>query len=386
MTKQRFLWAVLFIGTCVAAYFSGERVLFFSATVLIILPAASYAISFLALCGIGIKHAQPEAVTKGEEAAITAVLHNRTPLPFSAVEVILNADENAVRRTDDAPTILSLGAFARREMEIPFEVEFRGFYALGLRAIRVTDATGLFRLSRKLSGAQEILSLPQVAELADFSLASNLMTQASSRFDIRDEDYSTISDIRQYQPTDSIKRVHWKLTAKRNEWLVKIFQSNALNIVSIILDTTRMELPLREAYALEDALTENALAIAKFCLNRGMPVDFHTPQKTAAKTAAEFQAIYQTAAALRFAQDPAADPHAIISRELNNAASYLNAVILTSRLTAPLCERILNAANNGHYIALMYCPPETPDDESEELCKIIVESTVKLIRNYTGHY
>lgn len=378
MIKQRILWSVIFVAVSIGAYFSGERILFFSAAVLIILPAASYALTFFALRGIRVSHKQPEVVLKGEPASIAVVLHNRTPLPFSSVEVLLNADSDAVILPKNKP--VSLGAFKKRDATVPFEVEFRGFYELGLRAVRVTDVTGLFRLSRKIGGAKTIIALPHVAELADVSLAANLMTQASSRFDIRDEDYSTIADIRQYQPTDSIKRVHWKLTAKRNEWLVKIFQSNALNIVTVILDATRLPLPTREAYAVEDALVENALGVAKFCLNRNMPVDFHAAQKIAAKSPAEFETIYRAAAALRFTPDPAHDPKATLSRELNNAAGYLNAVILTARLTAPLTERVLTAVNNGHFIALMYFPPETPCAESEEMAKILCESSVSLIR------
>ncbi|MCL1878629.1 MAG: DUF58 domain-containing protein, partial [Defluviitaleaceae bacterium] len=298
MIKQRILWLVMFVAACVGAYFSGERILFFSAAVLVILPIASYVVTFLSLRGVEIIHTQPEAVVKNESACVSAIIYNRSPLPFSNVEVLLNVDENAI--TVQKNPAFFLGSFRRHKIEIPFEVEFRGFYSLGLRSVRVFDVTGLFRLSRQIGGVQEITVLPHVAEITNISLASNLMTRASSRFDIRDEDYSTISDVRQYLPTDSIKRVHWKLTAKRNEWLVKIFQSNALNIVSVILDTTRLPLPLREAYELEDALVENALGIAKTCLNRGMPVDFYAPQKTAVKTAVEFEAIYRAAAALHF--------------------------------------------------------------------------------------
>ncbi|MCL2357977.1 MAG: DUF58 domain-containing protein [Defluviitaleaceae bacterium] len=364
------LWIFIALSAATGAYFTGERILFFSAAALIILPAASCAATFLLLRGVKISRKQPSAVVKNEDAAVAAVLHNHTPMPFSEVRILLNADENAV--VVQKNRIVSLGAFKKCAVKIPFSVEYRGFYALGLHSICVTDPTGLFHLSRKIGGAQEIVSLPTVAELTNVSVASNLMTQTSSRFDIRDEDYSTVSDIRQYLPSDSIKRVHWKLTAKRNEWLVKIFQSNALNIVSVILDTTRLKLSPPETYAIEDALVENALGIAKFCLNRGMPVDFHAASKTSAKSPAEFAAIYHAAAALRFTGDT--DAHTILSAELNAAAGYLNAVIVTSRLTAPLCERVLNAGSNGHFVFVMYFPPETPCDDSEEIFKILSEA------------
>ncbi|MDR0272180.1 MAG: DUF58 domain-containing protein, partial [Clostridiales bacterium] len=297
---NRIAWVILIVGVFICAWFSGERALYLSAVILIMLPLASYAASFLLLWGIKISRRQPKCVTKNETATLSVALQNFTFMPFSDVDVLINADKNAVNVLEYQT--ISLNPFSRRTLKVPFKIEFRGHYDFGLKAIQISDFTGLFRLRRKFDTTKPLLSLPHVADLSNFPLTMNLMTQASSHYDIRDEDYSTVSDIRQYLPTDSIKRVHWKLTAKRNEWLVKNFQSNALNLVSIILDSSRLPLAPREFYALEDSMVENALGLAKFCLNKGLPVDFSetSGKKISTRNTSEFEIIFSVARELHF--------------------------------------------------------------------------------------
>ncbi|MCL1883283.1 MAG: DUF58 domain-containing protein [Defluviitaleaceae bacterium] len=374
ISVNRFIWVLMFVGVCIGAWFSGERILFLAATILFALPIISYIYTYFLLRGIKVSRSQPDTIMKNAKGTLTIHLHNTLFMPLGGVEVSVNADEHAITILENQT--IPLNPFAKETLKIPFQTEFRGYFNLGLDAIRVMDITGLFKLKREFDGSKMILSLPHVAELSHFPLSMNLMTQASSRYDIRDEDYTTISDIRQYLPTDSIKRVHWKLTAKRNEWLVKNFQSNALNLVSIILDTARVDLPKRESYALEDSMVENALGLAKFCLTKGMPVNFITTQKISARNAADFEAIYQAASNLEFSQDAVADCHSMLAQELTEATGVVNAVIMTSHLDAPqLYERVISGTNNGHYIAVLYFPKPKPDFDADEIFRLLTESS-----------
>jgi len=220
-----------------------------------------------------------------------------------------------------------------------------------------------------------ITALPGVADMSHFPIANNLLTQAQSRHDIRDEDYATISDIRPYLPTDSIKRVHWKLTAKRNEWLVKNFQSNALHQVTLIVDTKSMGQDYQEQVIMEDSMIDISLGLARHCLRRGMPVDFMAGggHKTTGRAPVDFDVIYNTASSIRFEENPILSPGAILGQCLNDAAGYVNAIILTARLDAHLYERIANALNSGHYVAVVYFAPRTPSDDTEKIFRLLEE-------------
>ncbi|MCL2840527.1 MAG: DUF58 domain-containing protein [Defluviitaleaceae bacterium] len=383
--KANRIWYIIFlIGTGVYAWLSGERILYVTFIVLFALPLVSYVLTLVRIRGLRIKQNIPDAVLKNETGQITVTLHNTTPIPFGMAEVVILSDEFAVKINQNHTA--NLRPLCATLCKVEFKGLYRGQYDIGLASITVMDMIGLFKLRRKFSQVKKITILPNVPDVSDFPLAMNLMTQAHSRYDMRDEDYSTISDIRQYIPTDSIKRVHWKLTAKRHEWLVKVFQSNALNQVSLILDTTRQDLMPKDCLAMEDQMVEMSLSIAKFCLGKGMPVDFHTTEGFKAKTRVlpEFDVIYNAAAELTFEVQPSLDSLNILSHVLNDTTGYVNAVIFTAQLNAELYDRIINAVNNGHHIAVTYFVPKFSNTEYERVYRLIVESGIPSFRVTTG--
>lgn len=382
ITANRMLFVIFFGAASTFAYFTGERLAYITAMVLFIAPAASFIITFVALRWLRVTQALPATVVKNAEDIITLRLHNPTPFPFVRLECNFFANEYAVETTPGIQ--LSVLAFKKAEGAIPFRIIYRGMFELGLKSIVATDYTGLFRIKRKVVARGKghdtrhgsVLCLPQIVDFDNIPLSVSLVAEASSRFDIKDEDYSVISDVRQYIPTDSIKRVHWKLTAKRNEWLVKIFQSNAQNHLTIILDNRRVPVHEEEMYIIEDFMIESMVGMARYCLNHGMPVDFLATNGAfaSALAPASFSSIYNTAAELMFEPTPMRNPESVLTQVLNDATGNVNAIIFTTQLTSELYERIVNAINRGNYAAVMYFPTEESDAESDDIYKIMLES------------
>ena len=378
LNRARYLVILILVGG--GAWLYGERMMYVALAVLLALPVISYLLAAVGIMNLRINQDLPTSILKEEYGQVVIEIENPIRIPFGNIKCQFYGDGYAVVMDDSLTT--PVGTFKPIKHVIPFQVNFRGEYEMGLKSIQIMDLTGLFKLTRHTRKRVEIVALPRVAEMKNFPLANNLLTQAQSRFDKRDEDYSTISDIRQYLPTDSIKRVHWKLTAKRNEWLVKNFQSNALHQVELILDSKRLDLDYKELIALEDRMVELSLGLARFCLRRGMPVEYivgegHT---TNGMTPADFDAIYNTAGQMHFEISPNLSPNSILSQLLNDANGYVNAIILTARLDAPLYERIVNAQNNGHYVAVLYFTPSQPDKDSEKIFRLLTEGNGNVYR------
>ncbi|MCL2287315.1 MAG: DUF58 domain-containing protein [Firmicutes bacterium] len=373
ITANRIMYTVLLAAVCIFAWSSGERLAYISAAVLIIVPLVSYVITFFMLRVLRVRQDVPATIVKMQEGAITLRLHNPSALPFAKLECIFFGNKYAIETQHDHT--IQIDSFKSVEEKIPFRVLFRGEYEIGLQYVIATDFVGLFRIRRKYSKNVKILALPRIIEFSNIPLAIDLVAEASSRFDIRDEDYSIISDVRPYVPTDSIKRVHWKLTAKRNEWMVKMFQSNAQNHVSIIMDNLRMPVPEEEMYPLEDSIVENALGLARFCLNRGMPVDFMVTDgnQTHAQTGAAFDTIYHMAGDVVFENAPLLSPVSILAQVLNDASGNVNTIIFTATLTSQLYERVINAVDRGNYTAVIYFAMEKPNREYEIIFSLLEE-------------
>ena len=384
ITANRMIYIIILASVYAFAWITGERLAYLTAAVLTGMPLVSYVLTFLVLRSVKVQQNIPSTIVKAQDGFVRVHLHNRSPLPINHLECTFVASPYAIEPLKDHQIIVP--ALKPVVVALPFHAYYRGEYDIGLKSVIATDFMGIFRLRKKFRRPAKILVLPRIVEFSNMPLALSLVAEASSRFDIRDEDYSVISDVRPYVPTDSIKRVHWKLTAKRNEWMVKMFQSNALNHVTIILDNLRMPVPEAEIYPLEDSMVENALGLARFCLNRGMPVDFMVTDgnQTRAQSGAQFEAVYHLASDVRFDQAPPLSPVSVLAQVLNDAAGNVTAVIFTAVLDGALYERVLNAVAQGNYTAIIYFATETPDEESEKIFTLLEEGGLPCFRAEGG--
>jgi len=370
---NRVRYFVIWVLVGGGAWLYGERMLYVSLAVLTALPIISYVIAAVGIMSLQITYNLPRTVTKNEFNEITINIINPIRIPFGRILCVFYRDDFAVSIQDSH--VADVGSLRPISQVIEFHINYRGEYTMGIESLQTMDLTGLFRLTRKLNMSEKITALPGIADMSSFPIANNLLTQAQSRHDIRDEDYATISDIRPYLPTDSIKRVHWKLTAKRNEWLVKNFQSNALHKITLIIDSKHTSRDYQEQIIMEDRMIEISLGLALHCLRRGMPVDYMAGEghKTISRSSSDFDTIYSTASSIHFEKSPALSPGAILGQCLNDATGYVNAIILTARLDAPLYERIANAQNNGHYVAVIYFAPRKPSGDTEKIFRLLEE-------------
>jgi len=312
------------------------------------------------LYGLGVvQKAGGAVVVKGESNQYFITLHNRVRIGFGTVRCLFLGEHFAIE-TDVSEQLIEVSPFMKPyEFPVDFTVKYRGVYQLGLGNLEVMDFLGLFRLRRRVSAKLEIVAYPQIMSLEHMQLAIHLLSKAPANLSVAQEDYADYTDVRPYEPSDPIKKVHWKLTAKRGEWIVKNYQSSVLNSMAILLDANKIPLPYENSVKLEDTMMEHAVAVLRYCLRQQMPVDllFGRHVRETGRHIGDFDAMYNVMANLSFANDDFSVYDAL-SGYLNETSRNVNVVILTSVLDMALYERILNAVRFGHYIAVMYFVPE----------------------------
>src|SRR5213079_1155430 len=112
----------------------------------------------------------------------------------------------------------------------------RGRYVFEESAVAVEDPLGLARLEEPLEAPGALLVYPRLVELdALFSdagaLALNgrrLLLQRPSGFDLH--------SVREYERGESLRKVHWRSTAKRGELMVKELEDAPRDEVAVLLD------------------------------------------------------------------------------------------------------------------------------------------------------
>lgn len=99
-----------------------------------------------------------------------------------------------------------------------------GGYEYRLQRMRVYDWTGWFYLTKRLNQSQVTQLLPNVQELqVQLSGAvKNFFGEAEVFDDLRGgTDHSEVFQIREYAPGDRLQNIHWKLSAKSDDLMVR---------------------------------------------------------------------------------------------------------------------------------------------------------------------
>lgn len=120
---------------------------------------------------------------------------------------------------------------------IPWRV---GQYVFALKKIRVYDRTGLFYLHKNIGKNAAVEVLPELTGIAVrvSERIRNHFGEADVYDDFRPgEDHSAIFDVREYRAGDRLQKIHWKLSAKSDELLVREDSQPLACAVVLLLDS-----------------------------------------------------------------------------------------------------------------------------------------------------
>ena len=202
--------------------------------------------------------ADQHTVHRGDPVRLNLTARHRGLLPIAPLKLEISAGVGMpVReiRLRDVPGKL-------QSLVLPFRAEHVGVSAPGVRAWEVEDLMGFFRYRKEVEESLfELLVLPNLFRTEPLKPApgdpgSDIMSRAT-------EDLSAPSDIREYQSGDPMKKIHWKLSVRKGELLVRKFDEPILQEILILMDCSRPPSwghPEAEA-DVRDALLETAASV-----------------------------------------------------------------------------------------------------------------------------
>ena len=263
MLKSRIIYALALVGAAMLAVgYSDTRAGFTILYALLLLGGFCALSAALAPYFLKVRQSiSAEIVFKGEPVFYTLTIRNRGPLLYPGVVYRFH---NAELTTMEGEPLGSCEPFGGQSREYAVYFPYRGIYAVGLKSVTVTDLFGLF--TRTIGGgtAPRLTVYPELEAGFALSLRAD-QTDSAFHQDPFNEDYSTIADLRKYTPADSLRKIHWKLSAKRGELIAKNFQSFEPERTILLLDTRKIDLPTRERAALEDRMVSYVASSVEFC-------------------------------------------------------------------------------------------------------------------------
>ena len=197
-------------------------------------------------------------VRRGEDVLLEISVRHQGLLPIAPLTVHLAATPDA----PEAELTLRDMPGKRQRLQLPFHAAHIGVSRPGVKAVTVSDLFGLFSVTKapEVAGS-ELIVVPTPFEVEALTFApgdSGLETMARAT-----EDVNNPADVRGYQPGDAMKKIHWKLSLRKRELMVRRFEEPVLPDALVLMDCSAPpKIGHEEAEAdMRDALLETAASV-----------------------------------------------------------------------------------------------------------------------------
>lgn len=281
--------------------FLDANVGFFILLMLLLAPLISVLSAWLSSRFISVSaRMEGNLLSKGDTCRMTAGIKNNSLFPTPPI--LVNFTDEVGVKSESKGMLVSVLPGETKEFEVIFKAKLCGMSVAGIREIRVTDYLGLFSFAVKGSFLQkEIAVIPDIAQISAKDDNLIKVMQTSMHFCDSDDTVEVSAhvsgglvgyDNRDYEPGDPLKRINWKLSAKRDRLLVRLEDEMASKSVNVVLDSAfyKREVDIVSAAGLlqyrqctekeiipkiaEDAV-ENALGITGVLIRHNYTVNFY---------------------------------------------------------------------------------------------------------------
>ena len=227
----------------------------------------------------------------GEEITLEIEVTNRKPLPLAWLRVendlpqrvtllkgkVTEASEERVSLIN----IFPIGMYRRVKRRFPVKCGQRGVFIFGPDRIRSGDLFGFFRKEMVFEQLEYLLVYPRLVPLEKLGIRSQQLFGDIRLKQHLFQDPVLTAGVREYRAGDSLKRIHWKSTARSGELQTKIYEPTTTVDISIFLDVRTLKAPLwGSSYQLQELGIITAASIADNALRAGFRVGLYVNQIT----------------------------------------------------------------------------------------------------------
>lgn len=163
-------------------------------------------------------------------------LINEAFLPYPFIDAYIKLPRRSSVRTTERCVRIGMPPMSNYTVKGTVQFRFRGTYEIGVTSFYVYDFFRIFRVRSPINTFTTVYVLPRKLTLDAgdaFSVSDSAQRTVKAPYAF---DKLEVSDIRDYQPGDSLKSIHWKLSSKSEEFIVNDYNTGSADVSYIFCD------------------------------------------------------------------------------------------------------------------------------------------------------
>lgn len=371
-------YLVLALTLLICGLSTGAQVYYLISLTLIILLLLSVVSVVCALLTVKVEMKGLKArVERGETLMTIFTVRHMSILPVSAIRLRLSVPSAFSPNQEISVPAMP---FIKKPFRWRINCPHRGVFEAGVTRIFVSDLFGLVTLSKK-SGMRlvKVDVAPRVPQAIHMELkGGDLGPETISH---SDEDTASPSDVRKWQDGDPLKKVHWKLTARKREVMVRVYEESARPDTLIIPDLSEISAMRDQALEIEDCVCEACAGMAKAQLEAGFPVRMPLTSKTPSEIAGQFPSDMPAFvdALMRVKFDSPYEYEQVLMLMMRRMSRTGGAVIVTPHLTSRIADLAARMQHSGVQAKVIWIS-DTRLDQSLEMMERLKMENVQVSR------
>jgi len=232
----------------------------------------------------------------------------------------------------------------------------RGRYAFEEVRVELADPFELERVSVGLPAPGALLVYPRLVRLDRLFSETGTRSHDGRRMLLRRQSGFELHGVREYERGESLRRVHWRSTARRGQLMVKELEDAPRDEIAVLLDADRasvvgasFDAQVRAAGSILEAYVRHGRrAVLVVNSERRDVQQVHSP-------AADWRRALELLAAVEpTGESPVAR---LLAEEASPAGRALELVVVTARLERALADRLVQRSLARRKVSVVYVDP-----------------------------
>lgn len=201
------------------------------------LPFAS--LLYLLISKAALKLFVPEGQTETEkdrELSYEMQLTNESILPYPFVDAVMRLPTAHSVRTVEKCVHISMPPVTSYNVKNAARFKFRGTYSIGISCLYVYDLFRIFRLRIDVESYGTVSVLPRKRMPGEITTDAGADSSRRTKRSVMSPEKLEVADVREYRDGDTLKSVHWKLSSKSDELIVRDYNAGVSDSTFILCD------------------------------------------------------------------------------------------------------------------------------------------------------